>query len=86
MTNNVFKVSDVFQDPDMVGHTEYRAIFETVLEAVLQDDAYEALDEDTELDFDQAEHMQGVLEEMRDLSAELVEDVAMRITKARLRN
>jgi ATP-dependent protease Clp ATPase subunit len=82
----MIKVSDIFEDPDNVCQSEYRAICEVAIESVLQTDAYEAISEEAELNIQEAQHLKSVLEELRDISAELVEDVVMRIEKERLRN
>lgn len=82
----MIKVRDIFNDPDMVAQSEYRAIFEVALEAVFQDSAYLVYDENREIEHEDAVFLKTVLEESRDVAAELVEDLTLAIEKERMKN
>ena len=64
------KWKDAFEHPDLVGQSEYRALHDTVADAVL---GYDSPDPDSQLSDGDTEAIVSVLEEFRDWSLSLIE-------------
>lgn len=64
----VVTFGEVFNDPDMVGQSEYRAIYDVIVDGAFNGSVP---DDDHVLTSEEAEHTLSMLTELKDLAADL---------------